>query len=191
MEIDKIVDMAKNGDKKAVEEIINRFKPLIIKYSKRTFISGYDENDFKQIGYLTILKAIKKYDSRISKNFEAYVCLALRNNYYYEIRQRCRNNFEISLNKPIAEGVELGDELLSVENIEENFMHSDNINKVLNIVKYLPPDEKEFIEYIYFKDRSLKAYSYTKNIGYNTCAKRKERIIKKIRRNFIETETLN
>lgn len=191
MEIDKIVDLAKNGDKKAVEEIINRFKPLIIKYSKRTFISGYDENDFKQIGYLTILKALKKYDSKRSRSFEAYVCLALRNNYYYEIRQRCRHNFEISLNKPIAEGIELGDELLSVENIEENFMHNDNINTVLNIVKYLPPDEKEFIDFIYFKDRSLKSYSYTKRIGYNTCAKRKERIIKKLRKNYMETDQLN
>lgn len=191
MELNKIVDMAKNGDKKAVEEIINRFKPLIIKYSKSTFISGYDENDFKQIGYLTILKALKKYDSRISESFEAYVCLALRNNYYYEIRQKCRYNFEISLNKPIAEGIELGDELLSIENIEESYMYNDSMNKIINIVKYLPPDEREFIEFIYFRDKSLKEYSNTKKIGYNTCAKRKERIIKKIKKNYIDTEQLN
>ena len=67
MNLEEIVEKAKNGDINSKEEIINRFTPLIIKHSRTTFIVGYDENDLKQIGYMTIIQAIKRYDSKKAK----------------------------------------------------------------------------------------------------------------------------
>lgn len=182
MELEIIVDKAKNGDKASMEEIIMRFKPLIIKHAKSTFISGLDENDFMQMGYLTIIKAIKRYDKNKSNNFIGYIFYALRNNYFYEIRQKCRYKSEISLNKPIGEGIELGDELKDPSNLEYIVFHNECLYKVFEVINSLPSDEKNLIKFIYIEQKSLVEYCKVKNINYNTAAKRKERILLKLKK---------
>lgn len=181
MELEIIVDKAKNGDKSSMEELLIRFKPLIVKNARSTFISGLDENDFIQIGYLTILKALKKYDKSKSNNFVSYIYYSLRNNYYYEVRQKCRYKTEISLNKPIADGIELGDELKDPDNLEDMVFHKELLDKVFSEIRSLPLDEKKLIKFIYIEKRSLVEYCKINNIAYNTGAKRKERILKKLR----------
>lgn len=54
-----IMIKAKNGDSEAIEEIIEKFKPLII---KKSIIYGYFDEDCYQECVLSIIKSIKKFE---------------------------------------------------------------------------------------------------------------------------------
>ena len=56
MELENLVDLAKIGDKEALEEILIRFKPLLLKLSKATYIRGYENEDLIQTGYIDPLR---------------------------------------------------------------------------------------------------------------------------------------
>ena len=118
----------------------------------------------------------------------SYIFFALRNNYYYLVRQKCRYNAEISLNKPIGENIELGDEIVSQTNIEEEFLMNESLRYVKALLKNLSYEERELIEFIYIKNNSLKDFSRIKGISYTSCAKRKERILKKLRKMLLNEE---
>lgn len=50
---------AKNGDSEAIEEIIEKFKPLII---KKSIIYGHFDEDCYQECVLSVIKSIKKFE---------------------------------------------------------------------------------------------------------------------------------
>ena len=181
LELSELIKSAKLGDEKSKEEILNRFTPLIIKYSRATYICGYEEDDLRQIGYTSVLEAIKKIDIDRSKSFVTYISRSVICNYYYLIRSKCRFNTETSLNKPLAEDVELMDQLQADDDTEEICLQNQASRDIKKILKMLTPVEVELIDFIYYKERSLKEYSIVKDISYSACAKRKERIIKKLR----------
>jgi hypothetical protein len=45
--LEDLVDMAKSGDREAMEEILKRFKWLALKLCNRTYIKGWDLDDHK------------------------------------------------------------------------------------------------------------------------------------------------
>lgn len=182
LELGELIKSAKLGDEKAKEEILNRFTPLIIKYSRSTYICGYQEDDLIQIGYNSILDALKVIDINRNNSFVAYISAAVIHNYYCLIRSKCRCNAETSLNKPIGEGIELMDELEAKGNIEETLLQNEDLGELNEKLNMLSSMESELIDFIYFKERTLKEYSKVKGISYSACAKRKERIIKKLRK---------
>ncbi len=139
MELNELIKSAKLGDEKSKQEILNRFTPLIIKYSRATYICGYEEADLIQIGYNSILEALKKLDIDRSKSFVTYISRAVICNYYYLIRSKCRCNAETSLNKPMAEDVELMDQLESEDNIEEICLRNQESSDVNEKLKMLTP----------------------------------------------------
>lgn len=55
---DEILFEATNGNKKAIEQIIKLYKPLILKYS---YISGKVDEDLKQTIILKIIKSLPKF----------------------------------------------------------------------------------------------------------------------------------
>ena len=181
MNIEELVILAKNGDKTAEEEIIKGLALLIIKYSRRVYICGLDENDFKQMGFLTVIKAIKSYNPVKSDSFLKFVCCSLKNNYNNEVRRKYKYKFETSLNKLIDENVEFEEFLVSDINIEEEFLYRESLRHVFRLVNKLSFEERELVNYVYVKGYSLRDYTRLKNIKYFTAAKRKERMLDKIR----------
>ncbi|MBQ7308430.1 MAG: sigma-70 family RNA polymerase sigma factor [Clostridia bacterium] len=65
MELD-IILKAKNGDEKALDLILNRYKPLVLSLSRKYFLIGGTIEDLVQEGNIGLFKAITSYD--ISKN---------------------------------------------------------------------------------------------------------------------------
>jgi len=182
MELEELVLKAKKGDEDALVEIINRFKGLIYRTCREIYIKGYDTEDLLQIGYTTLIKAVHKFDLSKNKNFTAYASSAIKNNFYYEIRQKSRYNVESSLNKELEEGIEFIDNLVSEENLDEKILHREDISSLHKALKLLSPEERNLIDYVYFKHGKLKEYSRLKNMNYVTCAKFKERILKKLKK---------
>ena len=182
MELENLVMRAKRKDNSAYEEIFNRFKGFIYKTCIGIYINGYEMEDLIQLGNMTLIKAIEKYDPTRNKNFTAYATSAIRNNYFYEIRQKSKFHAECSFNKETEEGLEILDYLPSKENIERDFLLKENTEALKAAVSKLPPQEKVLIEYVYFKYGRLTDFAKSRNIKYVTCSKLKERVIRKLRK---------
>ena len=181
MELENLVELAKTGDKNALEEILFRFKPLLIKLSKSTFIIGYESEDLIQVGYIFIINIIKKYDSKKGSSFTAYVSCALKNNFYNEIRNKVKLNTETSINAKVDGTTEVVDFIASDENIEEDLIKIESHAILSAALKKLSKEEQELLDFVYFKSGTTTKYAELKNIKYITCAKRKTRALEKLR----------
>lgn len=182
MDLETLVLEAKHGNKAALEEIIYRFKGFIVKTIRGIYISGYEFEDLSQIGCITLIKAVQKYEPTKNSNFVSYATSAIKNNFYYEIRQKCKINAESSLNLETEDGLIIMDNLSSEENIEETVVFEESMSELKSALSQLSKDEMDFIQFVYLDGGKMKAYSDLHNVKYITLVKKKERILKKLKK---------
>lgn len=183
-EINDLVLRAKNGDEKGREYIINRLNPFLHKCCNNIYINGYDKDDLLQLGKISILKAIDKYE--VDKGeFIPYAMRSIKNNFNYLIRCKVKTNYEVSLNTPIGEDIILQDKLTYEEEFIEEHIDNEIRGYLYEFVDMLKIEHKELIYYIYLEKKgNLKDYSEYKNMNYMTVVKRKEVAIKKLKEMF-------
>ncbi len=179
--IEKLVEEAKGGDVNCKEEIINRFKPFVVKKAQGVFIKNYDIEDIIQIGIISILRAIESYNLE-KGNFVAYVTYAITNNFNYEIRKRNKERFESSLNKEGKDGGEILDLVPEDYNIEEEYISQELIMKLHKAINMLSDEEQSLIRIFYFEKVKIKDYSEDIGVKYGTILKRKRSAIEKLRK---------
>lgn len=180
MELKELVLKAKENDICAKEELLIRFKPFIIKQCNKVYLKDYTFDDLIQISYLSLLKAIEKFNVK-NDNFIAYATISIKNNLNYLIRQNAKLNYEMSIFKETGENIEFIDTLKYEFQIEKSITHKETIKALIDGIINLPREERYIIESIYFRNKSLKNLSAELNIKYITLAKRKERILKKLK----------
>ncbi|MDR3593419.1 sigma-70 family RNA polymerase sigma factor [Clostridium sp.] len=177
--IEDLVSSSRIGDEKSKELLVNEFKPFIISLSKKTFINGYDKYDIQSECYKILFYCLERYDSKTHK-FVAYAINAIKNQLSSLIKK--------SINRSNSEGNEalslyenLENTLFSNEpNLEDSFCQKcdkENLNKILS---NLSDDEKELINYIFFKNNTVRTYAFSKNMCYSTAILRKNNVLKKI-----------
>ena len=88
--IEKLVKRAKNGDRAAMDEIIEKFRYFVIKQSGKYKIPSYDFEDLVQHGYLSIIKAVKLYKPGRS-SFTTYCTNAVINNFNALLRGQIKH----------------------------------------------------------------------------------------------------
>lgn len=182
MDIKEIVQRCKKNDESAKEELLMAFKGFIYKNSKLINLTDYDREDLLQEGFLSIMKSLKMVDLDKPGSIVTYICNSIRFNYNYLIRQKCRNNSELSLNAPIEDNLEVMDTLQGKEDVEAHCLQREISYEVNKAVRdSLDSEERDLIEFLFFREGKLKDYCDRKNINYNLCAKRKERALKKMR----------
>ncbi|MBU5317429.1 sigma-70 family RNA polymerase sigma factor [Clostridium bornimense] len=174
------IKLAKNGDKLAVEEILESFKKFIIKQCNKIYIEGYDKEDLIQEGYISLIKAIEKYDET-KGNFVAYGTRAIVNNYYMMIRNRAKYNGTASLNKSNDENIELIDIIEGNENIEEKIILKEDVKSVIEAINNFSDDDKKLIINLQISKIPGKQLAKELGISYLALCKRKERALKKLR----------
>ncbi|WP_315119185.1 sigma-70 family RNA polymerase sigma factor [uncultured Clostridium sp.] len=184
-DVESLVDRAKKGDKSSLEELIKALTPLIMKESSKVYLKGYDREDLIQIGNLSLLKALDKYDTS-KKNFIGYAAMAIKNNYYYLIRRECKENYEASLNKEIGEDIYIVDTLKSTENIEENFIKKEEYKKLYSALKKLSKEEIHIINWIYFERKKLTDYATENNLSYSKARYLKDKTINKLKGDMMD-----
>lgn len=186
MDLGELLKRAQKNDKEAMNEVIKSFMPLIIKLAKSTYISGYVFDDLKQIGSISIIKSIRKINLDRGGNYTAYIVQAIKRNFYYEIRRKVKENHVLSLNKTNEEGMELGDLISSDLNIEADYEKKELLERLYKIIEKLDENEKEIIKYILaYNKGGLMMYSKNKNIKYTTCIKRRDKLLRKIKKELI------
>lgn len=182
MDLDELVLKAQKGDTFAVEEILKRFKPYIIKLSKTIYINGYDMEDLIQIGCITLIKAIKKYDLSKVNKFVPYATCAIKNNYYYEIRQKSKCNGETSLNQELEDGLQIIDNISSEEDIEGSYIIKEEFVALKLAFSKLSNKDSEILSYVFMNNGKLVDYAKAKNIKYITSVKRKNSALERLKK---------
>lgn len=188
--VKKLLIEAKRNDALAKEEIIKRYYPLIIKEAKSVFVKNYTFDDLIQIGIISLLNAIEKFDSsKSSAYFTSYVNLSIKNGFRYLCRGQIRYNNELSLNNTNEEGFEIIDSIIDERINIENFVIDNIINKSLSVaINNLDYEERNLIEFLYLENikPNLSKYAMLNGKDYYYCTCLKRRALKKLKNAFIE-----
>lgn len=76
-EIEDHVKLAKQGNSENLAKLLLQFKPFIFKTAKQFNIKNYDKYDFVQIGYISLINVVDKYDTS-KHSFSSYVYSAIK-----------------------------------------------------------------------------------------------------------------
>lgn len=177
--IEKLVLKAKDNDKNAKEDIINRFKPYVLTISKNTYIHGYDFYDIQNECYKTVLNCIELYDPT-NKKFIGYVLTSIRNSVKQLIKKSDRRR--------TSEGIEA---LILNENLELTLCSEEQsildflcerceLILLRQAIDSLNEKEQELIKYIFFEKNTLKSYADFKCICYTTATNWRNTVLNKL-----------
>ncbi|NFO14108.1 sigma-70 family RNA polymerase sigma factor [Clostridium botulinum] len=181
--VEILAKKSKDGDNLSKENLIEEFRPFIRNLSRKTFIHGYDKNDIENECYKNLFKCLNSYDLE-KHRFVAYATNGIKNNLNDLIRKtKNRDNSEGSCALTLSDNLE--DALPSNEpNLEDMLCNECDLDLLKYAIKKLTKEEQELIDFIFFKNNTIRLYSSLKNMCYSTAAKRKMDVLKKINKIF-------
>ncbi|WP_291578943.1 sigma-70 family RNA polymerase sigma factor, partial [Clostridium sp. UBA6640] len=177
-DLNELVVRAKDGDKVATESIVDRFRNYIKYFSRRIYVAGYEVGDLEQVGFHSLLKAIRACDLN-KYSFTPYAIASIKNNYYALIRNKVKERYSLSLEED-HNGLKIIDVLNSSENIEEDYILKETIQQLKKAIDNLSPIEKEILESIFFEEKTIKQYAQEKNLKYHNVIYKKKSIISRL-----------
>lgn len=176
---------AKEKDQDATLKLINKYSPLVEKYSRIYKLKDYEKSDLQQEGTIAILNAIDKFD--LSKNpnvFDGYVINSIRNKYGTLARTHIKRNSESSLNilTNNEDSSEIIDLLQDALDLEKSYITSEQISRLQLAINTLSKEELELINIVYIKkSHSLLNYCKENNLTYHTSRMKLKNSLKKLR----------
>ncbi|NFL35028.1 sigma-70 family RNA polymerase sigma factor [Clostridium botulinum] len=181
--VEMLAKKSKHGDNLSKENLIEEFRPFIRNLSRKTFIHGYDKNDIENECYKNLFKCLNSYDLE-KHRFVAYATNGIKNNLNDLIRKtKNRDNSEGSCALTLSDDLE--DALPSNEpNLEDMLCNECDLDLLKYAIKKLTKEEQELIDFIFFKNNTIRLYSNLKDMCYSTAAKRKMDVLKKINKIF-------
>ena len=181
--IEQLVTKCKNGDMLSKEKLAEEFRPLIFNISKRTFIDGYEIHDIQHECYKSLFKCVSLYNLE-KHRFVAYASNSIRNNINdlikrIKIRAATEGNDSLSLHADVEK------DFLSPDiSLEDLFCDPCDYEELRLALNNLNEDEKELIDFIFFKNNTVQKYAYLKNLCYSTANRKKIVTLKKIFNNI-------
>ena len=88
-----LLKKAQMGDKEAIQDIVSKFTPFIIKTCRKVYVKGYEFEDLIQISRVSIIKAINKYQISRGDAFITYVVNAVKVNLYRLIKYKVNSTW--------------------------------------------------------------------------------------------------
>ena len=166
--LDIILD-AKNKDSDSILFLINKYKPLIIKYSISYILKNYDKEDLIQIGTIAVIKAIEKYDISHGEDFiDCYIINSIKNTYRNLARANIKYQSESSLNISVDEDIDIESLLPDDYNLENDIIKTMQHVDLKNLLKSLTLEEYTLIKEAYLTENSnLYKYCITNNLNYH------------------------
>lgn len=176
---------AKEKDQDATLTLINKYSPLVDKYSRIYKLKDYEKSDLQQEGKIAIINAIDKFD--LSKNpnvLDGYVINSIRNKYGTLARTHIKRNTESSLNIPTnnEDSSEIIDLIQDTIDLEKSYINSEQISRLQLAINTLSKEELELINIVYIKkSNSLLNYCKENNLTYHTSRMKLKKSLKKLR----------
>ena len=166
MSDDELIKLVNQGDKKAEELLIERYKKLVYAKSKLYYIVSGDRNDVIQEGMIGLYKAIRDYEIDKQSSFRSFASICIMRQMITAIKAANRQkhqllNSSISLNKPIYN--EESDHTLldvlkknKVNNPENVFISKEKFDFIKNKIKEILTELEFNVIKEYSKDKSYK-----------------------------------
>ena len=114
---EELVARTREGDEKAIETLLDRYRHYARAKSRSYFLAGADKEDIVQEGMIGLYKAIRDFEPEHDTAFRAFAELCITRQIITAIKTATRQkhiplNSYVSLNKP-ASGDDAGDRFLS------------------------------------------------------------------------------
>ncbi|WP_017209383.1 sigma-70 family RNA polymerase sigma factor [Clostridium beijerinckii] len=181
--VETLVTRCKNNDEDAKEKLAYEFRPLIYSISKRTFIDRYNFHDIIQECYHSLFKSVSKYNLE-KHRFVAYATNAIKNNMNDLIkRTRTRRSTEGSDALGLHDDVENNFPELEIST-ETSLCEMCDYEDLKLALENLNKEEVELIDFVFYKNYTVKEYAYFKNMCYSTAIQKKKNILMKILNNI-------
>lgn len=74
---EKLIEIIKNGDKKALNYLLNKYKDVVHMKASRFFIIGAEREDMIQEGFWGLYKAIQSFDPEKQNSFKTFANLCV------------------------------------------------------------------------------------------------------------------
>ncbi|SDP07034.1 sigma-70 family RNA polymerase sigma factor [Clostridium gasigenes] len=190
MEVIDLLILAKNGDEKSKEKLIDKYYGLIIHQTKPVFLNGYTFEDLIQTGVESVLKAINSFDiNKGIESFNAYIFWSIKNNFNYLCRNEIRHSQCLSLNIVMKDDMESIDLIESKETLEEIVFKTVTLKELRFSLQLLDKEELELISFLYLNDSTdkkqyLSKYAQLKGKDYYYCTNLKKRALEKLKSAF-------
>lgn len=176
-----LIIKAKQEDKTALEEIIEKFRPLINKTAISFYIYGHDNEDIKQIAILSIINAIYKFDITKEESFTAYVNKCVKNSMYKEIEKATKLYYRDKENREISQFLEEKDIISDETSIQDEFIKKEEKLNLEKAISLLDDSERKLLKELYVENKALTDYAKENNIEYHKARYIKETTIKKLK----------
>ncbi|WP_326514590.1 sigma-70 family RNA polymerase sigma factor [Clostridium intestinale] len=182
--IDDLVSRCKSGDKEAknilAEEYYDMAKNLTNQYVRKNTIKEYEVDEIINQCLFKVIRSVDKY--RLGeKTFTAYAEKVIRNcleDIGRNVGTLAKTNGHQSL---IMDDIFVRTLSNKIDSIEDKIYKKD-IYKALEIVlKRLTEEESELIDFIFFKDKTVKAYSDYKNVPYMHAIRYRDKTLYKLK----------
>lgn len=171
-----ILKKAKDGDEPSVVFLLDKYTPLIMKYSYSYHLKNYDLEDLIQIGNISIIKAIDKYNLTNGENYiDAYIINSIKNSYRNLARGQIKYQSESSLNIQVDGNSDIEDLILSDFDLEGYVINTLEKNSLKSLLKSLSPSEYELIKAAYLTSNCT-LFKYCKENNLNYPKKRRQLI---------------
>jgi RNA polymerase sigma factor (sigma-70 family) len=177
--IEEIVTKCKNGDMLSKENLAKEFRPFILNLSKRTFIDRYEMQDIQGECYKTLFNCVSLYNSE-KHRFVAYATNSIRNN-INDLIKRVKTRQSTDGNDALSFQDDMENNLPSQNvGLEDSFCDECDHQELKFAINNLTEEEKELVDFVFYKNNTVRTYAYIKNMCYSTAAQRKNVILKKI-----------
>ncbi len=150
---------AQNGDEKALNELMQAYKPLVTVIARKYFLINATLDDLIQEGMLGLFKAFRSYNANSSTTFKTYASLLIKRQIQSALVKNNRNK-NLPLNAYFSINNQ-GKILISVKGEPEEYNEEDNGFFVTS--NNLTPEEN-----IIFKEKITEVDSYVNSLlsGY-------------------------
>lgn len=148
---EKLVELSRQNDDLAFAFLLEKYKGMVLSYSKSLFILGGDTEDLVQEGMIGLFKAVRDFDESKNIRFSTFASVCIKRNIYTAI-QKSNNPKNDPLNKGVSISVtdssddddengiakKLSTEdagLSGVYNPEDNLIHKENYDDLLKFME--------------------------------------------------------
>lgn len=178
---DALVEKAKNDDEKALEEVVESLKPLVIASIRRYYNKPQEYDDLIQDGNLRIIESIYEYNKSKQVHFLGFIKMNLKFLYLDKHKQK----FHLSLDENIGEDDDSSrmDYLVSDEvDFLESIVDEENRDLVEKALDTLTEKQRKIIEMFYWKDMAIGEIAEELGLAYRTVVNTRSQAMEKMRK---------
>lgn len=177
-----LVEKAKSNETAAIQEVINRLRPLVCSAIRRCG-ARHEWEDLYQEACLVVLECLRDFDPSRGVPFLVYV----KKRVYFRLMNATRQRVSaISLDKEIeghdGDTCTLSDLIIDPQgNVEEAVEKSGEIKRLYSAIGKLSPKQKGVILMHFFYGLKYKDIARLRNSHYKSVLRLKDRALKSLR----------